>query len=429
MSENVPAPGRQRAPMQIKNLVPGLMEMGKIKIGRKGAARQGQNGTWQLPEKLDHFIVTTMEKGKDNNFIPDSDIHAKIGQAPKSIPVRLLYDDPCLNFPTRYSCYYGKTLYCSGDGEEATRLQKDGTRIPVACPCPRQDPTFAGDDGKGKGKCKINGVLSVIIEGAEVVGGVWKFRTTSYNSVVGILSSMALVRRITGGRLAGIPLTMTVTPKSVADPINGSQQTVYVVGLQYRGTVESLQNVGYQIAMNEAKHGIRVELIEQEARRMLTYEPAGDDPLGADDVDDVVAEFYPEEAAAAAGAEVPAGTGRAGVAGVAGAGRPVDLVPPGTPVDLAPPSEPPLETEPETETETETTVDKNLGKSLAEARRGRREGRKKQEPVAVAAAEQAATVVEPDPEPDPEPEPSHDPEPDFDPDLEPAGNDDPGDLF
>lgn len=303
-NENLPAPS-PRAPMQIKNLVPGLMEMGKIKIGRKGAERQGRNGSWQMPEKLDHFIVTTMERGKDNNFVPDAEIHAKIGGAPKEIPVRLLYDDPALNFPTRYSCYYGKTLFCSGDGETAQRLRQDGSRENVQCPCHRQDPKFSGDDDKGKGKCKINGVLSVMIEGAEVVGGVWKFRTTSYNSVVGILSSMALIRRITGGRLAGIPLRMTVTPKSVADPIHGSQQTVYVVGLQYRGSVESLQNTGYQIAMNEAKHGIRVEQIEQEARRMLTYEPGGDDPLGADDVDDVVAEFYPEEAAAEAGAEMP----------------------------------------------------------------------------------------------------------------------------
>lgn len=317
MSENVPAPGRSRAPMQIKNLVPGLMEMGKIKIGRKGASRQGARGTWQMPEKLDHFIITTMEKGKDNNFIPDAAIHGRLGQAPKEIPVLLLYDDPALNFPTRYSCYYGKTLFCSGDGETAERLAKDGTRHEVPCPCPRQAPTFTGDDGNGKGKCKINGVLSVMIQGAEVVGGVWKFRTTSYNSVVGILSSMALIRRITGGRLAGIPLVLTVTPKTVADPIAGNQQTIYVVGLQYRGSVERLQGTGYEIAMNEAKHGIRVELIEQEARRMLTYEGAGDDPLGADDVDDVVAEFYPEEAAAAVGAEVP--------------GAVPDLVPPDEP--------------------------------------------------------------------------------------------------
>jgi hypothetical protein len=376
--KNLPAP-TPRAPMQIKNLVPGLMEMGKIKIGRKGDARQGKNGTWQMPQKLDHFIVTTMERGQDNNFVPDAEIHAALGPTPREIPIRLLYDDPALNFPTRYSCYYGKTLFCSGDGETAQRLRKDGSREAVQCPCNRQDPTFAGDDGKGKGKCKINGVLSVMIEGAEVVGGVWKFRTTSYNSVVGILSSMALIRRITGGRLAGIPLRMTVTPKSVADPIHGSQQTVYVVGLQYRGTVESLQNTGYQIAMTEAQHGIRVEQIETEARRMLAYEPPGDDPLGVDDVDDVVDEFYPEEAAAEAGVEMSGGA--------------PELVEP----QVVQAEEPP----------------KDLGKNLAEARKekaktkrgGRKQQAQKDKPEAAEKPKQAEPKDHPADEPPPLAEP------------------------
>ena len=287
-TKNLPAPSRRRI-MQIKNLCPGLMEIGKIKIGRKGQMKKSSGGNnFQMPQKLDHFLITTMERGGDNNFLLDENVHGMLGESPKEIPVRLLYDDPELNFPTRYVCYNGKTMCCSGDGETASRLTQGGDYKEVQCPCERQEPTYAGAN-----KCKINGVLSVMIDGAGCVGGVWKFRTTSYNSVVGILSSLALIRRITGGRLAGIPLTMTVTPKSVADPVKGSQQTIYVVGLQYRGTVESLQNTGYQIAMNEAKHGVNMEMIEQEARRMLTYDgPA----LGADDsADDIVEEFYPEE--------------------------------------------------------------------------------------------------------------------------------------
>ena len=38
------------------------------------------------------------------------------------IPVRLLYDDIDLNFPTRYSCYKGNQCWCTGDGERAQRL-------------------------------------------------------------------------------------------------------------------------------------------------------------------------------------------------------------------------------------------------------------------------------------------------------------------
>lgn len=286
----------KRNPMMIKNLCPGLMEMGKIKIGNKGAMRQSSAGnSFQAPQKLDHFLITTNERGKDNNFLLDGSLHKIFGDAPKSIPVRLIYDDISLNFATRYICYYGKTVFCSGDGECATRLQKDQSTKQIACPCERQDPKFAGDDGKGKGKCKINGILSVIIDGAQAVGGVWKFRTTSYNSVVGILSSLALIQRITGGRLAGIPMNMTVSPKTVQDPIQGSQQTIYVVGLVYSGTMDTLRDTGYQIAMTEAKHGISMARIEEDARLLLTHTPVAGAGLGDDLDSDVIEEFYPEE--------------------------------------------------------------------------------------------------------------------------------------
>jgi len=301
---------QKRNPMIIKNLCPGLMELGKIKIGTKGALRQSQGGSsWQPPQKLDHFLITTMERGKDGNFMVDLNLHKQFGEAPKSLPVRLIYDDISLNFATRYICYYGKTVFCSGDGEVAQRLQPDKkTYAERTCPCGRQDPKYNGDDGpagkdavggsNGKGKCKINGILSTIIDGAACVGGVWKFRTTSYNSVVGILSSLALIQRITGGRLAGIPMTMTVTPKTVHDPIQGSQQTIYVVSLQYAGTMDSLREVGYQIAMTEAKHGISMQRIEENARLMLVHTPTAG--LGDDLADDVVEEFYPGEVAGSA---------------------------------------------------------------------------------------------------------------------------------
>lgn len=296
---------KQRNAMMIKNLCPGLMEMGKIKIGNKGAMRQSSGGaSFQAPQKLDHFIITTNERGQDNNFVLDSTLHGMFGESPKSIPVRLIYDDISLNFATRYICYYGKTVFCSGDGEEAQRLQSDKKTYKARpCPCERQDPTFAGDvvNGQvkaGQGKCKINGILSVVIDGAQSVGGVWKFRTTSYNSVVGILSSLALISRITGGRLAGIPMNLTVSPKTVNDPISQKQQTIYVVGLQYAGTMDSLRETGYQIAMDEAKHGISMRRIEEDAMLMLTHNPTSG--LGSDSVDDVIGEFYPEEMQSAA---------------------------------------------------------------------------------------------------------------------------------
>lgn len=274
----------------IKGLVPMLPERGKIKIGSKGAVRTSSKGAeFQPPQKLDHFVVTTLDRGADGNFKRDDAIHAMLGEKPTEIPVRLLYDDPALNFPTRYACFAGRTLWCAGDGETAQRVGPDNkSHVTVQCPCHRQDPAYEGSD-----KCKINGSLSVLIEGAGGIGGVWRFRTTSYNSVVGIMSTLSFLRSVTGGPLSNIPLTMAVRPKQVSDP-RGRQQTVYIVSLEFAGDIGALQAIGHQIALDRATTHVSIELIETEARRLLLAAP-DNVPLQGDVVEEVVAEFYPEQ--------------------------------------------------------------------------------------------------------------------------------------
>jgi hypothetical protein len=295
----VPASGRR--PNMIKGLVPSLPERGKIKIGIKGATIRSRRGVdFQPPQKLDHFVVTTLERGKDGNFLPDAALMERLGDKPTEIPVRLLYDDPTLNFPTRLACFVGRTLWCAGDGETATRLtelpaQVEGDRVElkphqVSCPCHRQDPAYTGRD-----KCKMNGALNVLIDGAGGLGGVWKFRTTSYNSIVGILSSLAFLRNITGGVLANIPLKLQIQPKQATSPTDGGQLTIYVVNLTFDGETEQLQEIGHQIALRRATTHVSIEHIEDEARRALALMPPSNVALPGDDTDDVIEEFYPEQ--------------------------------------------------------------------------------------------------------------------------------------
>lgn len=288
----------------IKNLIPGLTERGKIKIGRKGDARQGKNGTYQLPQKLDHFLITTLERGQDDNFNLDVAVHRELGPSPKRIPIRLLFDDLELNFQCRYSCYFGKTLHCSGDGEIGIENNQDGTSKEVACPCHRQDPKFVGDDGNGKGKCKINGTLSCLIDASNSVGGVYKFRTTGYNSTTGIYSSLVLIRSLTGGMLAGIPLEMVIHPKVVTSPTDQKSQTVYVVGVEFPGDVQTLQARTLELAQKNADFRARLAHVEEEARQMISCDAELLDQAG-----DIVEEFHPEELVATnenAPAELPA---------------------------------------------------------------------------------------------------------------------------
>jgi hypothetical protein len=213
------------------------------------------------------------------------------------IPVRLLYDDPDLNFFTRYACYRGTRCWCSGDGETAQRLTgENGNYQPVPCPCELQDPMC-----QGKEKCKTLGTLHVLIEGVNRVGGVWSFRTTSWNSVNAILSSMALIKTISGGPLAGIPLVMVLSPKTVTIPTSGQSMVVFIVSLEFRGAESELADLGYEIARRRIENRVRMETVEVHARKLL----AAPHQESAQEQEDTAAEFYPDGVATVYAATSP----------------------------------------------------------------------------------------------------------------------------
>lgn len=284
--------------MAVKGLIPQLAERGKVKIGEKGEMKTSQGGKqFAMPKKLDHFLITTMQRDAAGRLMPDAALMARLqpgGGKITEIPVRLLYDDIDLNFQTRYACYKGNRCWCSGDGETAQRLVgENGKYQEVSCPCERQDPFYTGQD-----RCKILGTLQVLIEGTDRIGGVWKFRTTSWNTVNAILSSLTLIKTITGGPLAGIPLWMVLSPKTVTVPTTGQNMVVFVVSLEYRGPESQLAEIGYEIARRRIEHRVKMEQVEEEARRLLL--PPHAEPM--EEQAETGAEFFPE----VAGEEAPA---------------------------------------------------------------------------------------------------------------------------
>ncbi len=265
----------------VKGLIPNLLEIGKIKIGKKGEKTVSTKGNeFQLPVKLDHFLVTTTEKGADGNYIEDAEtikmFGLEKGNPIKSIPVRLLYNDLDLNFPTRYASYASGKLVCSGDGEKAQTL----LRGEIKCPCEKLDSGYQGKD-----KCKINGTLSVIIDGTDKFGGCHTFRTTSFNTCRSILGSMAIIQQAAGGMLAFLPLNLIIRPKTTIIPNNGGITTVYIVSLVYPGNVIELQKAALEMATQNRQFLLSMSDIENEARKIS--------PFDKEDVTEIVEEFYP----------------------------------------------------------------------------------------------------------------------------------------
>jgi len=258
----------------IKNMSTQLCECGKIKIGMKGASTTSQSGnSFRMPQKLDHFVVTTTSKTNEDDFEEDKEIMELLGNNCTSIPVVLLYDEPSLNFMTSLAYYDSAKCQCRGNGEIA--LKADGIQI-------RCDPeTCKYAQSK---KCKPNGILSVVLQDAPRVGGVWKFRTTGWNSIRNLMSSIEFIHGLTGGRLAGIPLTLTLQPKTTVIPGTKSKTTIYMVNIEYKGTMGDLiSRASTRLASTE-----QIERIEARATTLLSVPESPEECL------DVQDEFYPD---------------------------------------------------------------------------------------------------------------------------------------
>lgn len=275
----------------IKSLPRRLPEIGKIKIGKKGEVKTSKQGNkFRLPQKLDYFLITKLEESDDGNFEIDVDtteivkeyLKTKYGDAAAKkitrIPIVLPFDTPELNCMTRISRYTGTKLTGVSDGETYWKVDPSTQkRTEIDTPTPEQL----------ENEWKWNGTMAVVIQGARRVGGVWKFRTTGYNSIVDLLSSMDLIALHTGGRLAGVPLEMVVKPRRAVDP-RGQAQTVYSVSLEFPGTQAELASAVTHLLENQYRNDANIKRLENAAVRLMS----------ADDFDDeagVTDEFYPDK--------------------------------------------------------------------------------------------------------------------------------------
>ncbi len=264
-----------------KGLSPRLAEVGKIKIGGKGALKKSKNNVeFRLPVRYDHFVVTTTEKGADGNFIIDGTIMQELEKDPKEIPIRLIFDDIDMNFYTSYQYYKGKKMICKGDGETAIYYgNKDG--VPKSGPCNPDICPHAQEDSKGAVKCKISGILSCMLPFIMDIGGVYRFRTHGWNSVSNILASLQFISENTGGVLQGLPLKLKMLKKSTEDHGNVNTVTIVLDGIQ----MVKMRELAFQEFQNRKMLGINMKMLENKAVASGFLEDK-DDPA------DVEEEFY-----------------------------------------------------------------------------------------------------------------------------------------
>ena len=264
-----------------KGLNARLPEIGKIKIGGKGKEKKTANGkTMKLPERYDHFVITTIERinnDHNENFVVNEHLMAKLdpdNKKPKEIPIRLLFDDIDMNFYTSFQSYKGNKLFCHGDGEKAQR----DTVGEVEC-----NPETC--EIHQKGFCKVSGILTCqIVEDIGAIGGVYRFRTHGWNSVSNILATLRYFADNTNGILAGLPLRLKIVKKLTQD--HGTVNTVTIV---LDGNELKEQAI---IAYRKRKElGIQMKQLEQKSIESGWFE----DVKNSDLDEDVASEYYPPE--------------------------------------------------------------------------------------------------------------------------------------
>lgn len=189
----------------LKGLVITPPVLGRISIG-KVVERAGK----RLPEKDDQFTITSQVQGKDG-WLPhpfDEGIRQGQGGKIRSIPIRLLFNDPELNFRAEYSLFdrnSGRPV-CVGSGETCQRRTKEGIQH---LPCPSPD----GCDFAATGACKPYGRLNVSIGDDDPLGS-FVFRTTGFNSIRTLVARLQYFQAISGNRLAYLPLELRLRGKS-----------------------------------------------------------------------------------------------------------------------------------------------------------------------------------------------------------------------
>lgn len=204
-------------------------------IGRISIGRVVEKNGKRLPEKDDEFTITSQVQTRDG-WVPHPIDEAlrTLGAKLRSIPVRLLFDDPNLNLRASYTLFDRATgrPICVGDGETCKRSTASGVQT---LPCASPDGCELAFDGG----CKPYGRLNVRIGDEDELGS-FVFRTTGYNSIRTLAARLQYLDSISGGMLAALPLELRLRGKSTTQSYRAP---IYYVDLTTRTGMSMLQTL------------------------------------------------------------------------------------------------------------------------------------------------------------------------------------------
>lgn len=256
-------------------------------VGRISIGKIVEKNGHRLPEKDDEFTVTSQVQNKDGwvNHPVDQTLRTTPGAKLRSIPVRLLFNDPDLNLRANYSLFDRKTgrPLCVGNGETCRRSTLAGIET-LPCPSPQGCELAVG------GNCKPCGRLNVRIGDEDELGS-FLFRTTGYNSIRTLSIRLKYFHAVSGGLLSTLPLELRLRGKSTTQ---SHRAPIYYVDLTVRSGMALAEAIAGARAEDGHRKGAGFDQValEDAARQGFAngaFEESEEE--GAD----LVEEFYPDE--------------------------------------------------------------------------------------------------------------------------------------
>ena len=255
--------------------------LGRISIG-KMVEKNGK----RIPEKDDQFTITSQIQNKDSGWVKhplDEQLRAKAqNQKLRSIPVRMIFNDPELNLRAEYSLFDRQTgrLICVGNGETCQRLTNQGVEH-HPCPSPDLCPLAQG------GLCKPYGRLYVNLDESDEFG-TFVFRTTGFNSIRTLAARLSYYHAASNGLLSCLPLQLTLRGKSTTQSYRTPVYYVDLIlreGIHLQEAIHTAKEIDQKIKLS----GFNQAALDQVA--LQGYVNAQFE-VGGEEVLDLVEEFY-----------------------------------------------------------------------------------------------------------------------------------------
>ena len=253
--------------------------LGRISIG-KVVEKNGK----RLPEKDDQFTITSQVQNKDG-WLPhplDESLRKEQGGKIRNIPIRLLFNDPDLNFRAEYSLFdrtTGRPL-CVGDGQNCKRQTEEGIKS-FPCPSPDACPLAKGN------ACKPYGRLNVALGNDDPLGS-FVFRTTGFNSIRTLSARLQYFQAISGNKLSCLALELRLRGKSTRQSMG---TPIYYVDITPRSGLSTEEMLLQARQLDEARRqaGFDQDALDQAAKQGLGNGAFED---GEEDGGAVVEEFF-----------------------------------------------------------------------------------------------------------------------------------------